>query len=229
VDFEFHLWLLWAPSIVFFFQATPSKLAGPLQPWANPDALITAVRSALESVANNVKPKVIILGAKGRSGSGAVWAAEQCGLEMTAWDLEETKAGGPFDEILTHDIFVNCVYLMPGVSIPPFLTLEGVAKEDRKLTVLADVSCDPTSPDNVVPVYKDATTLEEPVVRVVDGEKPFDVVAIDHMPTLVPTNASEDFSASLTPALNDLLKENGQEEGMWKRATAKFEEVEASM
>ena len=45
------------------------------------------------------------------------------------WDMAETKAGGPFPEILKHDVFVNCIYLMQ--KIPPFLTKEMLDTEDR--------------------------------------------------------------------------------------------------
>lgn len=27
------------------------------------------------------------------------------------WDMAETKKGGPFEEIVTSDIFINCIYL----------------------------------------------------------------------------------------------------------------------
>ena len=30
---------------------------------------------------------------------------------IAEWDLEETKTGGPFDEILNNDILVNCILL----------------------------------------------------------------------------------------------------------------------
>lgn len=39
------------------------------------------------------KPKVLVIGALGRCGRGAVSLAEQVGLEPIKWDLEETKAG----------------------------------------------------------------------------------------------------------------------------------------
>ena len=31
---------------------------------------------------------------------------------IAEWDLDETKAGGPFKEILEYDILVNCILLM---------------------------------------------------------------------------------------------------------------------
>ena len=30
---------------------------------------------------------------------------------VTAWDMAETRSGGPYSEILHHDIFINCIYL----------------------------------------------------------------------------------------------------------------------
>ena len=45
------------------------------------------------------------------------------GIEkLSRWDMAETKPGGPFKQILDHDIFVNDIYLSS--SIPPFLTKE---------------------------------------------------------------------------------------------------------
>lgn len=31
---------------------------------------------------------------------------------IAEWDLDETKPGGPFKEILDYDILVNCILLM---------------------------------------------------------------------------------------------------------------------
>ncbi len=43
--------------------------------------------------------------------------------------MEETKQGGPFAEILQHDIFVNCIYLAK--KIPPFITADMLSTEKR--------------------------------------------------------------------------------------------------
>ena len=31
---------------------------------------------------------------------------------IAKWDMKETQHGGPFEEILQYDIFVNCINLM---------------------------------------------------------------------------------------------------------------------
>lgn len=46
---------------------------------------------------------------------------------ITEWDLDETKAGGPFKEILDFDILVNCI-LLAEVFKPDFL--ENLSKDN---------------------------------------------------------------------------------------------------
>lgn len=81
--------------------------------------------------------------------------------------MEETKAGGPFKEILDVDIFVNCIYLMN--KIEPFVTRQFIEKQGghaRRLSVIVDVSCDTTNPNNPIPIYNINTTFPEPTVDV---------------------------------------------------------------
>ena len=67
--------------------------------------------------------------------------------------MAETAKGGPFQEILDVDIFVNCIYLSS--PIPPFLSEEFLKArgKDRRLSVVVDVSCDTTNPHNPIPIY----------------------------------------------------------------------------
>jgi hypothetical protein len=64
--------------------------------------------------------------------------------------MNETQAGGPFPEILDYDILVNCIYLSQ--AIPAFLTSDMLVGE-RNLSVVVDVSCDYTNPNNPIPIY----------------------------------------------------------------------------
>lgn len=187
----------------------------PLQPWSNIDNMINDVRSSLLAHGNN-RPNVLILGALGRCGGGAVWVCEQVGLIPTKWDIAETSGGGPFPQIAEeYDILCNSIYLSPDKQIPPFLTkdilLAAESQNKRKLTVVVDVSCDTSNPNNPLPFYHQTTTLAQPVLSIDlhrDGSpvnnKPFEVVAIDHLPSLIPNEASRDFSAALTPHLEAL-------------------------
>ena len=80
--------------------------------------------------------------------------------------MDETAKGGPFQEILDVDIFVNCIYLSS--KIPPFVAHEQInaAGPGRRLRVIVDVSCDTTNPFNPIPVYDINTSFKEPTVPV---------------------------------------------------------------
>lgn len=173
----------------------------PLNGWDNSDALLAACRRALEEATSTRQdmPRIVVIGAAGRVGSGALQLASALSLPTTGWDMAETAAGGPFTALLEYDILVNCVLV--NQPMPPFLTTELIQRDKRQLRVIADVSCDPYGSYNPLPLYDRCTTLDEPCLRLVDGEPPLDMIAIDHLPSLLPRESSEDFSHQLLPAL----------------------------
>lgn len=150
------------------------------------------------------KPKIIVIGAEGRTGQGAMELLRMLNLPATRWDLQETRGGGPFREIVDHNVLINCVFVQKRIS--PFLTFETLEHPGRCLSVIADVSCEAGNPNNPLPVYDGVTTFKRPVRRIVSGELPLDVMAIDHLPSLLPKESSIDFSRQLLPHLISLLK-----------------------
>ncbi len=160
------------------------------------------------------KPRSIIVGARGRCGQGAAEMLGMCGLEATQWDLPETSRGGPFAEILDHDLFINAVFVQSRIS--PFLTPEMLSRP-RRLTALVDVTCDISNPANTLPIYDRHTDFDAPALRIAEAP-PLDVVAIDHLPSLLPRESSEMFSSLLVQHLLDLEKGSG----VWSRAEALF-------
>ena len=142
------------------------------------------------------------------------------GIEPTCWDMAETAHGGPFPEIIAHDLFVNCVLAGPG--IPVFVPQDALPTLARRLTAIADVSCDPSSDYNPVPIYDRTTTFDDPAIMVQTEGQPIAVTAIDHLPSLLPIESTEDYSAQLTPSL---LALDRLDEGVWGRAKAAFDEA----
>ena len=101
---------------------------------------------------------------------------------------------------MESDIFVNCIYLT--TKIPNFVDMSSLDTPNRKLSVICDVSADTTNPNNPIPIYTVATTFDKPTVPVeVKGEPPLSVISIDHLPSLLPREASEAFSNDLLPYL----------------------------
>ncbi|KAK7031808.1 hypothetical protein R3P38DRAFT_2925733 [Favolaschia claudopus] len=209
-------------ALAFAKQSEGEKL-GRLNAFETEAAMVKTVEEALGK--QNVK--VLVIGALGRCGSGAVELFQRAGVphdNIIKWDMAETAKGGPFNEILDVDIFVNCIYLSS--QILPFITREQLiaAGPQRRLSIIVDVSCDTTNPFNPLPVYSINTTFIEPTVPVDVGASnpPISVVSIDHLPALVPREASEKFSQDLLPSLLDFA--NTQTSPVWSAAEKIFRE-----
>ncbi|KAG4101751.1 hypothetical protein H8356DRAFT_1654155 [Neocallimastix lanati (nom. inval.)] len=190
-----------------------------INPYPNEDALVKDIKSKLDAAIKKVGriPKVMVMGALGRCGTGACDMAKLLGIpesNILKWDRNETARGGPFKEILDVDIFINCIYLSK--PIPPFLTKEMLDGE-RNLSVIVDVSCDATNPHNPIPVYNYCTTFDDPcIVLKTKNSRPCDIISIDHLPTLLPREASEQFVHDLLPSLLQLKAR--EEARVWTEA-----------
>lgn len=164
------------------------EVLGKLKPYDNEEKMIEDVKSALLG-GSGQNMKVLVIGALGRCRRGAISLFKKIGVDeyvagvtitiimyehadahfranIIEWDMAETAKGGPFQEILDVDIFVNCIYLQE--KIPPFLTKTFIetAGEGRRLKVVVDVSCDTTNPFNPLPIYSVNTTFTKPTAPI---------------------------------------------------------------
>ena len=117
--------------------------------------------------------------------------------------------------MLQHEIFLNCILARPGC---PVFVPASAKTAPRKLTVIGDIACDPTSDFSPIKVYDRATDWAEPALRVAD-HPPLDVMAIDNLPSLLPVESSEDYAGQLLPSLLTLDTLNA---GVWGRAFTEF-------
>ncbi|KAL2752803.1 hypothetical protein ACRALDRAFT_2044532 [Sodiomyces alcalophilus JCM 7366] len=157
--------------------AVPAFIRHPLS------SIVSELAPALK--ANEGKhPRVIVIGALGRCGRGAV----------------------------DSDIFINCVYLGPNRA-PPFTTLESLSVPNRRLC------------NNPIPVYSSYSSFNKPTIPIsghLDGPE-LRVIAIDHLPTLVARESSDEFSNLLLPSFLTLDKRD--EPGVWKRAEQTYKDA----
>lgn len=196
-----------------------------VSPYTNEQELVNETASKLKEAVeknNGQYPKCLVIGALGRCGSGALDLFRKVGIPedlLQKWDMAETAKGGPFQEIADSDIFINCIYLSK--PIPPFINFEMLNKKDRKLRSIVDVSADTTNPHNPIPVYSIATVFSEPTVPVETTEGPkLSVCSIDHLPSLLPREASEFYSRDLLPSLLQLPQRDTAP--VWTRAKELF-------
>lgn len=160
------------------------------------------------------RPTALIIGALGRVGTGVSDLCSEVGVASTKWDMAETASGGPFPEILKHNLFFNCILARPGT---PVFVAESDVPSARDLTVIGDIACDPDSDYSPIKVYDRATTWDAPATRVSDNP-PLDVTAIDNLPSLLPLESSEDFAEQLLPSLMGLPRDTA----VWRRARELF-------
>ncbi len=187
----------------------------PLSPSKNSSEFITQIRDELDKLSQ--RPRAIIIGARGRCGKGASELLNALGISTLKWGSKETKNKGPFKEILDFDIMINCAFMAEKTM--PFLTKE-LLKEERNLSSISDVGCDPTGPCNPLPIYEDATTMDMPSITL-DNKNLLELTAIDHLPSLLPRESSEDFCQQLLPHFIEFLN-NKIENTPWGRSLEVF-------
>src|SRR6056297_589917 len=188
-----------AVSLMAWAAQKSGGICGPVSAYPDKDAMLKDLGGQLDAT-GLPRPSAIVIGALGRVGTGAADLCTAMGVTPTRWDMEETAKGGPFPEILQHDIFLNCIFARPGT--PVFVPKDALTAE-RTLSVIGDVACDPDSDYNPVPVYSEATTWDAPATRVHDTP-PLDVMAIDNLPSLLTLDALD--------------------AGVWGRAKATFDQ-----
>ena len=193
----------------------------PIGDFSDQDELVKYLKEELDVLGH--LPRAIVIGHRGRCGSGAVRLFEMLNIQTVKWGSKETKDKGPFKEILDYEILVNSVYLRE--KIAPFLTREFLATEEKHLQVISDVSCDPNGPHNPLPIYSECTTFRSPCLQIAND---VELIAIDNLPTLLPKESSEDFEAQLLPHLRQILA--GEIEGtVWEKSLEYFFETTMEM
>ena len=214
----FGYWAGYAGAAVTLLAYAAQKrggLCGPVSVWPGAAAMEAAVADALDA-AGGGRPKALVIGALGRVGTGASDLCRKLGVAVTGWDMAETAHGGPFPEVLEHEIFFNCILAHPGT---PVFVPASASTDARKLRAIGDIACDPDSDFSPVKVYDHVTDWQAPALRVHE-EPPLDVMAIDNLPSLLPRESSEDFAAQLLP---HLLTLPAMDAGVWGRAAATYD------
>ena len=189
-------------------------LFGPVGTVASQQALLDQLGTEFKGLS---RPRALIIGALGRVGTGAADLCTAMGVAVTKWDMAETASGGPFPQVLQHEILLNCILARPGC--PVFVPASAKTDPTRKLTVIGDIACDPTSDFSPIRVYDRATDWDAPALRVHDSP-PLDVTAIDNLPSLMPVESSQDYAAQLQPSLLTLTNLGA---GVWGRARFEFD------
>ena len=189
------------------------KESSPLSAFNNKYKLLKDLSNEISSI--KTRPSTLVIGALGRVGTGVCDFCKEFSLNIEKWDLVETSSGGPFKEVLDHEILFNCVVATPNT---PLFFQPNYIDSKRKLRVIGDIACDPDSDYNPIPIYSAPTTWIKPGLNIA-SDPPLDVMAIDNLPSLLPKESSIDFAQQLFPFLLEFNKRN---HGVWQRAKQVF-------
>jgi len=208
-----------AVSLMCWLAQQNGKVAAAVRAYPSANHMLMELQQDLMALGTN-RPTALIIGALGRVGTGAADLCQAMGVATTKWDMAETASGGPFPEVLTHDIFLNCILARPGT---PVFVPASAKVAPRTLSVIGDIACDPDSDFSPIKVYDRTTTWDKPALRVHD-QPVLDVTAIDNLPSMLPAESSEGFAEQLLPHLMTL---STIDQGVWGRAQGWFDRATA--
>jgi saccharopine dehydrogenase (NAD+, L-lysine-forming) len=134
------------------------------------------------------KINIGIIGVNGRSGKGTRFILERLGIS----NIHGYSRASDKEPLTQHNIIINCIKLSPEDN-NIFISEEKLEIFD-KLAVIVDISCDINSKNNPIRLNYRGTTFEEPVFKINDK---IDIIAIDNLPSLLPNDSSDEFSAKL--------------------------------
>jgi len=128
------------------------------------------------------KPKITICGARGRCGRGCLEL-----LKLVDIIPHICEKGDPIPE--DTEIFINAIYLSPDSTAVFFDDVSIV--NYKRLRVIVDISCDIHAKNNPIRLNYSNCWLTKYTDNI-------DIICIDNLPSLLPTDSSEEFSKKLT-------------------------------
>lgn len=141
------------------------------------------------------QPKILILGQNGYVGRGVRLLLDELKVTYSTAPRITRDNLSYCEQMLDFDIIFNCIKL--NKETPVFLT-NSMLKQNRQLSILADVSCEPLHPNNPFPIYSDVTTFANPTHRI---ENNIDIMSIDNITTMLPRECSYILSEQIFPYL----------------------------
>lgn len=192
----------------------------PLSYWPN----LGAIQNQLDSIVcikgithQEVQAlSVAITGALGKAGQGARQFFKEQGITPNCFDRGDLETTIDKTRLLSSQIIVHCV---GGNSNSNFAITEANLKDAKDLRVISDVTCDYTSRYHMFPFYQQGTDFAQPI-RLHNGIK---IIAIDHLPSLLPLESSIEFSKRLQDPLRELVSNGLSRSKVWTNTHKCFE------
>lgn len=174
-----------AIGLIHYYYKSINKVINSLSPYKDASILFEEVEYFKHFFR---KINIGIIGVNGRSGRGSRFLLERLGIS----NIHGYSRASDKEPLKQHNIIINCIKLSPEDD-NIFISDETLHKFE-KLAVIVDVSCDINAKNNPIRLNYKSTTFEEPVYKINDK---VDIIAIDNLPSLLPNDSSDEFSAKL--------------------------------
>lgn len=176
-----------ALGLLQYYNKVNGKTMGKLTPWSSYTEMISLLQS------NNLK--IAIIGANGRCGKGVKRVLQDICAPFVEFEKVGSKPLSTFGRkkesdytsLTDYDIIFNCI-LLDETYNKTWFDSNSIF---RKPTIIVDISCDYSKPNNPIQLYKEATTWENPVFHYNNN---VDIIAIENLPSLLPKESSDEFS-----------------------------------
>lgn len=170
----------------YFEKKRDNKNISNLTAWSSKDDLFDALNPIFVSGDPWIGCRICVIGAEGRCGQGVCEILDKFGFFYYKKGPDDDKS-----DLKQYNIVFNCVLLNPVLNE---VWIDSIHDIDHPF-LLVDVSCDSTKPNNPFPIYNQPTSWIKPVLSLNEN---VDIIAIDNLPSLLPKDSSDDFSAAFT-------------------------------
>jgi saccharopine dehydrogenase (NAD+, L-lysine-forming) len=159
-----------------------------------------------------IPPRILVSG-YGTVAKSCISVLDKFGLSYTV--KRSTDIITP-DEILSYDIYIHAIRLMPERESRPFLEETDLERIGRRLTLISDLSCDLDHPRNPLPIYHKYGTKERPIQQLREGaflssdgpftfSPPLHLLSVPYLPSFDPIHSSIEFSSEFVWYLSDMM------------------------
>lgn len=175
----------------YFLKLSNSNL-DKLNPYKTTNNLLNIVNiKLLNEINTNYKIKVGLIGPKGKTGQGVCDVLKYFGIEYEPIYRQTSK-----NNLIYYDILYNCICLNPEQNEIWFDS----NTKFKKNIIIVDISCDCTKPNNPIKIYSSPTNWDNPIYK---PNEFTDIIAIDNLPSLLPSDSSIYFSNILINLLTN--------------------------
>jgi len=194
--------------IQYYNKITTKTNIEKIKPWITYKEMCSSINiPAIDNI------KIAIIGGDGRCGKGVQKVLYELRLPFHIFDRHSN-----FNALKNYDIIYNCILLDKSYNK---IWFDKNTIFTKPVTIV-DISCDYSKLNNPIKLYNEATSWSKPVYNYNEF---VDIIAIENLPSLLPKESSNEFSAKFRNLL--LMLYAGDSKNIWKNNLEIYNNIQA--